>query len=603
MHEPIDQPVSPASDSPTSVNPGQKMLFEALTWGNLEVVRVLLQQNVNTVAADGVSAMEYAVAKSSPETLDVLIQHAMDVNAGFRENKTALHFATALGRTEMVSHLLGRGADVEARDDRAYTPLLTAAEDNRPKCAEILLRKNANASSRNNDGFAALDLAAIKNHADVAQVLIGFGANPNAPTPDGFTPFSLASEHNCLETAFLLYENGALLSLEQKRDLFTTAAAKGKIESLGKLLSDGVGLNDRDKRGNTALIYASEHSPETAVYLLEKGADPNAASTDGYTALIAAALGNHSDLYNLLLEKVTDVEAKSGPQYSCSNALMIASSTGNLGAAKALIERGAKLNEIDSEGYSATMLALKNGHIPLAEYLAAQGADVGITANDGTTAYLHARSCYLKIVEALYSSAAKKNKLTDPATISNHATPLKIRDTFISGKGLNPIFIRQTTDPGELIRVIGEFFPDAADRRLQYNRTLFLLFGRNISADNPYTIPKAKALLTAGANPNFAITGYGSGSTLERAISFGSEPAVLLLLGSVEKTVIQKSGGRHMYLVAEERRFLKVGEKLLEMGVDMKECSLKDVATAATASLASAWVMILQVSLDCLEIK
>jgi len=75
-------------------------------------------------------------------------------------------------------------------------------------------------------------------------------------------------------------------------------------------MAAGASVDDTAASGNTALVIAahSGHWP-LGIYLLEQGADPNAAD-GGYTALHAAVLRGELDLVEALLEHGADVDTR-----------------------------------------------------------------------------------------------------------------------------------------------------------------------------------------------------------------------------------------------------------------------------------------------------
>lgn len=65
----------------------------------------------------------------------------------------------------------------------------------------------------------------------------------------------------------------------------------------------------KDKKGKTALHYASDNSCAISSLLLEHGADVNAKDSDGCTALHLACENNNVALVKLLIEKGVEVNA------------------------------------------------------------------------------------------------------------------------------------------------------------------------------------------------------------------------------------------------------------------------------------------------------
>ena len=82
---------------------------------------------------------------------------------------------------------------------------------------------------------------------------------------------------------------------------FLQAARSGQVETLQRLLAQGVAINTRDNKGNTALMLAVTHRQLPAVrILLDSGADPALVNNEGLTALRLARQMELPDMVQLL---------------------------------------------------------------------------------------------------------------------------------------------------------------------------------------------------------------------------------------------------------------------------------------------------------------
>lgn len=132
------------------------------------------------------------------------------------------------------------------------------------------------------------------------------------------------------------------------------AAKIGDLSSVDYILEDGVGLNEKDKDGRTALIWLAirNHSVGSFKTLVECGADPNQKDNEGKTALMWAA-GN-----------------------------------GNLNFVEYLISKGklVNINQRDKYGKTALMWAAGNRYHSTVKKLLEGGADCHLRSNCGATA-------------------------------------------------------------------------------------------------------------------------------------------------------------------------------------------------------------------------
>ena len=114
---------------------------------------------------------------------------------------------------------------------------------------------------------------------------------------------------------------------------------------------------------------------ESAVALIDAGADVNRAVLGDGTPLIAAARTGDAELVNLLLERGALVDI---PVSGDGCPLIAAAVVGNLPIVRTLVERGADVNEFVMGDETPIVNAARAGHIDVVRYLVAQGADVNL---------------------------------------------------------------------------------------------------------------------------------------------------------------------------------------------------------------------------------
>jgi ankyrin repeat protein len=89
------------------------------------------------------------------------------------------------------------------------------------------------------------------------------------------------------------------------------AARANDIARVQHLLDHGADIDATSPTGNTALIYAAAHGySELAQLLVDRGADLDARGYIGNTALIYAAQEGHAEIVRLLVEHGADAEAR-----------------------------------------------------------------------------------------------------------------------------------------------------------------------------------------------------------------------------------------------------------------------------------------------------
>jgi ankyrin repeat protein len=235
------------------------------------------------------------------------------------------------------------------------TPLMTAARVGNIDVIRLLLAHGAAASaSEESQGQTALMWAIAENHTAVARLLVEVGAGVSARTTSGFTPLLFAAQQGNIEVGRVLLQAGA---------------------NINEAAPDGIGGDTnararyRDDTEAQALIVAvdSGHA-EMALFLLERGADPNHNGA-GRTALHSAVQQAMPVVIEALLARGADPNAR-------------------LERGLPLLSRYIRLdNGLAPTPIGATpfWLASSYADLEVMQLLLDGGADPTVRSNDGTT--------------------------------------------------------------------------------------------------------------------------------------------------------------------------------------------------------------------------
>ena len=152
-----------------------------------------------------------------------------------------------------------------------------------------------------------LTVAVANDRADDVKRLLARGMDPNSVDASGDTLLGIAARNGSARTVAVLV---AAKADPDKRNRFgdtplLLASLKGDLETVRALVAAGAAINPR---GWTPLIYAATGGHDAvATFLLQRGADINAASPNGTTALMMAIRERHLDTARLLIGRGADV--------------------------------------------------------------------------------------------------------------------------------------------------------------------------------------------------------------------------------------------------------------------------------------------------------
>lgn len=201
--------------------------------------------------------------------------------------------------------------------------------------------------------------------------LLEHGSDPNTRSERGITPLMDAAALGSTAAMTRLIAAGANVNT---RNTLGSTALMWSVRELPKvhlLLDHGADVNIASNLGRTALLVAamSDQSAEVVRMLIAKGADVRVIDRIGVTALHAAASGNDTDTVGILLDARLDVNARDANHFT---PLMNASANGNTAVVKALLARGARVNDVSGRGDVKTHTAgqVKNGLVALGGFTA-----------------------------------------------------------------------------------------------------------------------------------------------------------------------------------------------------------------------------------------
>ena len=196
---------------------------------------------------------------------------------------------------ERIDFLIKKGADINARDLNGYPVLHNAARSRDTEIVSHLLKLKANVNVKDKAGWTALMHAAYRNHVPTIKALVVGGADLEVQTPQGATALGLALSERQFYAADVLLDGGASIDVrvgEKRVTPLMILATQHKAEARTSMIAQGVSVIDLANK------------------LIKKGADVNAKSTEGVTALMVAAGHNNSQMIGLLVRNGADIFAK-----------------------------------------------------------------------------------------------------------------------------------------------------------------------------------------------------------------------------------------------------------------------------------------------------
>ena len=406
---------------------GDLRLVEAVKNKDQERVGLLLQQQVavNSPEPDGATALAWAAHWDDLETAERLIGAGADPNLANDYGVTPLSLACSNASAAMVEKLLKAGAKANVAQWSGETPLMTCGRRGAVEAVKSLLAHGANVNAQTRRGQTALMWAAGEKRSEVVRALLDRGADVNASThlPDGFKPL----EH--LDYGLYDHVSGTPdhhdatkvhLDPASSRGDYTAllfAARSGDLDSAKMLVAAGAKVNLAGPDGPPLLVASASGNEAVAIYLLDKGADPNAVDGYGIAALHWATQEGLAEITAAKIDAPTDHLWYHPNMPQLVKALLAHGANVNARIAKGTPPwdyppfahgGGIALPQIRQVGATAFFLAAARADIDLMRTLLAAGADPRLATEEGTTPLMAAAGLGAK---GPRSPAERKNAL------------------------------------------------------------------------------------------------------------------------------------------------------------------------------------------------
>lgn len=361
----------------------------------------------------------HLAARGEGRCLGYILPFVDDIDVLDPNSCTALMIATSAESLECVRILLGAGANVNRATHTGITCLHLACERENIEIARVLLEAAADAKSTDNDGAAPISVAVRKNNASLTKLLLDYGADIAQVIESGFTPILLAmvgDANDALRVLLPRIRAGDPIFAPQQAVACTPLHAAiifGRMdlldhfiyrigvdlcnpvgepyetpvwlavdmyedfpEILPRLIAAGASVDAAAPGVRSPLSRAVDLNYRGAcVVLLRAGCDIDALDGLGETALTLACQNEHMELVDLLVDEGAD------PLLGRDPPLHIASRLGNSALLTRIVKAGGvavDFDKLSSSGETALGLACLKGHLQVAKYLLAHGADPNV---------------------------------------------------------------------------------------------------------------------------------------------------------------------------------------------------------------------------------
>lgn len=368
-----------------------------------------------------------------------------------QECTSPLHMAAEAGDVETVQLLLEEGLDINSLNELGRNAWMIACMKGHYDLADILQQHGAKTNLLDKNGHSLAGYLAFMNDVEGLEYLQRHKLPLDEKDEKGFTPLLRACQHAAVESMEFLIASGADVQTrnEFNQTVLIQCAMSGCAEMLGRFIALGVPEDVLDSTGRTAYMQACFYAQPAAMkFFLDRGADPNARSAMSVrlpmlTLCLVCERTRAKEAATLLLDAGADIEARTEGGES---ALMYACWNNNVAAVELLLDRGARMHDAEmrrnpintmvsgssmdvlrlflkrgfdvnsrSEHLSTVLhYAARFGDVEMTNLLLDEGADIEARDKQGFTPLVCAASASNKaVLRLLIQRGAQLNALTE----------------------------------------------------------------------------------------------------------------------------------------------------------------------------------------------
>lgn len=288
------------------------------------------------------------------------------------------NFIMILSFVLMVS--ISMGSEV---NEAATKKLLGTVKNNKIDEVRTLLDSGADVNTIDKKGYTAIMYALENDNLDMIKIILKYKPDLGLVNAEGNMPLMIA---NSPEAVNMLVEAGARIDKfnEKRNNPLLNAARKKDIKTIEALLKNGAKTEIRNSRNQTPLLLAIMDKRVDAAKILIKHSFIDNRDKEGNTALMYAT---DEDIIIALLEQGTDMKMKNNKGVVIGEeSFMLCIEMGYKKAIEKFIEKGKSVNFKDAYGDTPLLYAVKKNQVEIAEMLLKAGANINIKDSSGKTA-------------------------------------------------------------------------------------------------------------------------------------------------------------------------------------------------------------------------
>lgn len=301
-----------------------------------------------------------------------------------QDNTNLLLEGVRYGDASKVSSALASGIYLDGIfASNGQSPLTIATQFRHLEIVRVLLENGASPELPDLNGATALFMATELGLTKIIELLAEYDCELDYMYFEEFNPLGVAIANDRLDSAIALVQVGANPNHLDKNSYSPLALAAAAGKSQFVALFLNNGADPNANEGLALLHAIGRGHPDTAKLIIDQGADVNQIFSDGYSPLTLAVKSGNTEALRILLEAGADPDK---PDRHQNTAIASAAVTDSISAMKILLSSGANVDGRFHRGDTALLISVAKQNVDMINLLVSHCADPGLENNKGETA-------------------------------------------------------------------------------------------------------------------------------------------------------------------------------------------------------------------------
>jgi len=216
----------------------------------------------------------------------------------FDAQEFPLHHFVSEGDIEAVEDQIRDGEDLNVQNIHGWTPLMFAVEKGREEIFNMLVDAGADLNLQENDGWTALMFAGFHGDAFMVDKVLEAGGDALITNNFGYAAHTITHNREHYDIASRIASAGVV-----------QAIARDDVNACVALIKEGADVHAHNENGWTALTLAVTQDKLEAVKFLvvDMHANVDWLENDGWSPLMFAANNNYFEIAELLVNNGADI--------------------------------------------------------------------------------------------------------------------------------------------------------------------------------------------------------------------------------------------------------------------------------------------------------